>query len=76
MTEEIIKICEDVCMAEISKEDELIAMGMLDSFKIIELVNSLEDKFNIKFSPEEISNMDIFCCVKNIVNFVNDKLSK
>ena len=76
MEEMISKICEDLCCREILPDEELIATGVLDSFRIMELICDLEEKFQIVFLPEEISDLDNLSNVNNIVDFVKRKQSR
>lgn len=73
MKEKILKICCELCHKELSDEEELIATGILDSFKIMELIAILEEEFNIMFSPEEIMELDYFSSVNHIVEIVGRK---
>lgn len=70
MKEKILKICCELCNKELSDEEELIATGILDSFKIMELIASLEEEFNIMFSPEEIMELDHFSSVNRMAEIV------
>ena len=74
--EQILEICEELCCKKITSDEELIASRMLDSFKTIELINSLEEEFYIIFEPEEISGLENFSCVNNICHIVQCKLKR
>lgn len=73
MKEKIIEICRELCCKEISGDEELIASGLLDSFKIMELICSLEEGFHIVFLPEEIMNLDNFETVNRMAEIVSRK---
>lgn len=73
MREKILKICKDLCCKEVAADEQLIITGLLDSYKIMELICSLEGEFQIVFQPEEISELDNFSCVDRIVDIVNHK---
>lgn len=73
MKERVMELCKDLCCKEISEEEQLILSGLLDSYKIMELICSLEEEFHITFTPEEISNLDYFSCVKHIVELIKIK---
>ena len=75
MREKIAKICEDLCCRPISREEELITSGLLDSFKIMELICSLEEAFDITFLPDEIMDLEHFSSVEKLVEFVSSKVS-
>lgn len=76
MKERILEICEDLCCKELAADEQLIITGLLDSFKIMELICSLEEEFHIRFIPEEITNLDHFACVDSIVDLVDIKIKK
>ncbi len=73
MNEKVLKICSELCCRELFVEEELITTGILDSYKLMELVCSLEDEFSITFSPEEIMELDHFSSVNHIVDIVSRK---
>lgn len=73
LKDRILEICNDVCHKELSVDEQLIITGLLDSFKIMELICSLEEEFHIEFLPEEISELDNFSCVNHIINIVVKK---
>lgn len=73
--EKIQEICEELCCRKVLPEEQLIITGLLNSFKIMELVCSLEEEFQITFLPEEISDLDNLSCVDNIADFIKRKLT-
>jgi acyl carrier protein len=73
MKEKILEICRELCCKEVAEDEQLIASGLLDSFKIMELVCSLEEEFHITFLPEEISELDHFSSVNQMVELVREK---
>ena len=73
MTNRIQKICQELCSREIPLDEPLIAEGILDSFKLMELICSLEDEFHILFEPEEIMDLDHFSTVKQMAETVRHK---
>ena len=76
MTDRIQKICREVCGREVEKDELLLASGVLDSFKLMELICSLEDEFHILFEPEEIMELDHFSSVERMAESVGDKVKK
>lgn len=74
MQEKILKICEDLCCRRLLMDEELIKTGLLYSFKIMELICTLEEEFPIVFEPEEISNLEHFSSVNSIGEIVSRKL--
>lgn len=73
MRGEIAGLCRELCCQEVSAEEELIMSGLLDSFKIMELISSLEEKFHIVFNPEEIMDLDHFSTINHIAEIVSMK---
>ncbi len=73
MQERIRNICEELCCRELGEKEELIASGLLDSFKIMELICSLEESFDIVFQPEEITELDNFSCISRIAEITGRK---
>lgn len=73
MKEKIWKLCETICCREIATDEPLIITKILDSFKLMELICSLEEEFHIQFSPEEIMEMDHFSNVDHMVELVSSK---
>lgn len=74
MKERIRNICEELCCKDLFLDEELIETGLLDSFKLMELICSLEAEFQVVFQPEEISNLDNFSCVNSINAVINNKI--
>lgn len=74
MKNKILEICSELCCRELSPDEELIATDILDSFKIMELICSLEEEFDITFLPEEIMDMDHFSCVNRMAAIVDRKV--
>lgn len=75
MQEEILKICEEICGTGISVNEQLIVEGLLDSYGIMELISDLENKFNISFLPEEITDLNNFSSISHILGIVKKKVS-
>lgn len=73
MQEKILEICKELCGKKISVDEELIQTGLLDSFKIMELVCSLEEEYQVVFQPEEIMDLDNFSCVGHMLEIVRKK---
>lgn len=70
MKEKVLKICEEICCTEISMKDSLITTGLVDSYRILEIVNCLEEEFNVVFSPKDITNLANFSCVEAIADCI------
>lgn len=73
MEKKVLSICRKICCREITDEEELILSGILDSFKIMELICELEGLFGITFVPDEIMDMDNFSTVHNMAELVRQK---
>lgn len=73
MQERIMKLCEELCCKQVGTEEQLIAEGMLDSFKLMELICSLEEEFGITFVPDEITELDNFSTINSIVEIIKTK---
>ena len=71
--QKVLEICEELCGRPISPTEELITTGMLNSFKIMELISVLEKEFQIIFLPEEIADLDNLSCIDNILSFIMKK---
>lgn len=76
MQEKILEICRNLCCKEITADEQLLATGLLYSFKIMELICTLEEEFSIVFESEEITNMENFYSVNNIIELVKRKIKK
>lgn len=76
MIERIQKICREVCGREVGKDELLLASGVLDSFKLMELICSLEEEFHILFEPEEIMELDYFSSVGQMAEIVGKKAGR
>lgn len=73
MQEKMIEICQELCCKEVAADEELIVSGLLDSFKIMELICTLEEQFHIVFLPEEIMNLDNFSTINRMTEIVSLK---
>lgn len=73
MEKRILKICEEICCQSISKDEQLLESGLLDSYRIMELAGELETEFQINLMPEELMELENFSCVKNIIKLVAEK---
>lgn len=73
MQEKMIEICQELCCKEVATDEELIVSGLLDSFKIMELICTLEEQFHIVFLPEEIMNLDNFSTINRMTEIVSLK---
>lgn len=67
----IQQLCEELCGKHLTPEEKLLTM--LDSYKLMDLICSLEDEFQITFLPKEIADLDHFSCLNSIVELVESK---
>lgn len=74
MEKKILEICKELCCREISYGEPLITTGILDSYKIMEIMCNLEEEFHITFLPEEISDMENFSTVNNMIALCKRKI--
>lgn len=73
MDKRIAEICENLCLKKLSWDEQLIVSGILDSYQIMELICKLEEEFDIKYEPEEITNLDNFSCINKIIEITKKK---
>lgn len=73
MKKRILEICKEICCQEISEDEQLLAEGLLDSYRIMELASELEMEFQIILTPEDFMELENFSCVKNIIRLVTEK---
>lgn len=73
MKEKIQKICEEICCRDIQPDEQLIVTRVLDSFKLMDLICTLEKEFHLQFLPEEIMELDHFSCVDRITDLIVSK---
>ncbi len=64
-------LCEEACGKQITPEEKLLSM--IDSYKLMDLICSLEDEFHITFLPKEIADLDHFSCMNSIAELVKGK---
>lgn len=75
LKDEIITILNDVDDDIVSYEgSNLLDDGIIDSFTIMEIVNDLSYKMNVKITPSDITE-DNFKTVDAIVTFVSSLLN-
>ncbi len=69
---EVVKsiLQERVDISTLQEDDSLTALG-LDSLDLVEVVLEIEEKLNIEFGADEISELKT---LKDVVNLINTKL--
>lgn len=72
MLEKVIRIIEEVTDKKIDSADMLLfEKGILDSFKIIELISELEDFFEIDIDAKYVIEEN-FCTVSAIERLISE----
>lgn len=72
------EIIESVCETDEIFEDcdmDLVEEGYLDSLGVLSIIMRIEEVFNIRISPADISKEDINT-VNNFMSFINNIASK
>jgi len=54
----------------IQPEDDLLSEGVLDSFGMMKLIRFIEDNFDIKVQPEDMT-IENFTSVETIVRYIS-----
>lgn len=60
---------------EVTDDEELIYSGILDSFNVLELIDYIEEYFNIQFKLEELKEISNFSSVNAICSILNKKVN-
>lgn len=70
MEKEILQILQEIQPAyDFESNSDFIEEGFLDSFDVVQVINELENKFNIKISALDILPEN-FCSIQAIKNLV------
>lgn len=64
------ELCSEYCGCKIELEDELIETKRLSSIRLFELLCELEEMYSIEFSRDEITCVNNFSTVNNMVDIV------
>ena len=76
MHKEIINFLYDDSLKEIfddlNYDDSLLELGIIDSVKMLELINFIEEKFGIKVDEEDLYPEN-FDSINAIVNYIQSK---
>ena len=75
MEKDLKKYLLEISGIEISKNDDIITMGILQSMDYIMLISFIKKKTGIVFSEEDLTK-DNFRSITNIVNLLKRKKSK
>lgn len=75
MREKIIEILAGINdeVLVLSDDDNLLEMDVFDSLDIIELIEVLENRFEITINPEDIT-LENVSTILGIVNLIRDKI--
>ena len=75
MRDEVLEMLCDLNDSIATYEGEnLIEDGMLDSIQIIELVNMIEEQYEIELNPEDVIT-DNFKSIDNIISLIDKMMS-
>ncbi|NBK94268.1 acyl carrier protein [bacterium 1XD21-13] len=74
MEKRVLEICEEICCQKISADEQLLEEGLLDSYRIMELVSELETEFKIVFMPKDLMELENFSSLKKIVKLIVEKI--
>lgn len=78
-SEDLHQILEEVnskgvLKKEISDEDDLFKIGVLDSMAVVQFILAIEKKYSIKITKKDIS-FNTFSSLKKIKSLISSKLS-
>jgi len=65
--------CKHINLDDIDNESDIFRLGFVNSLFAIQIVNFLEEKFNIKFENEDLK-VSNFNTINNICSFLKTKL--
>ncbi|NOX87868.1 MAG: acyl carrier protein [Calditrichaeota bacterium] len=58
--------------AQLDYDDSLLELGIIDSVKMLDLINFIEEKFGIKVEDDDLYPEN-FDSINAIVNYINSK---
>lgn len=76
MKERILEIYQRQCGIIITEDKELIQSRIIESYQLMNVIVDLEEEFGIKFTPDEIGNLDYFKTVNDVERLVIDKINE
>ncbi len=77
MKEKVLEICQEYCDGKIANENEdLFESGLLNSYRLLELLCELENAFSIEFLPEEMNDTEHFSTIVHMVDLIEHKIVK
>lgn len=76
MRERILDICKSICSEDISEDTDLIESGLIDSYTLLAIIDTLEQEFHIEFMPEEIIEFSNFSCIDKMVDICRKKVGE
>ncbi len=63
---------EDKQQSPIGLEDDLLSEGVLDSFGMMKLIRFIEDQFEIKVKPEDMT-IENFTSIETIIRYLKSQ---
>lgn len=73
MEEKILDILDGYLTDNVSADDELLDSKILSSYDLVELICELETLCDIKFTRDDIQNMENWSTINNIINLIKSK---
>lgn len=70
----IENIYAEYCGRKVEYEEEVMDSGLLSSMKLFDLICEVESVFDIQFEKCEMTNIDNFRTIKNVVFLIEAKL--
>lgn len=73
MEEKILDVLKEYLTDNVSADDELLNSKILNSYDLVELICELETLCDIKFTRNDIQNMENWSTINNIINLIKSK---
>lgn len=68
ISKEVLTLVSKAAQKQVSEHEELLASGLIDSISAMDLMLSIQEKFNVEIPFEQVVN--IFANTSNIIEFV------
>ena len=65
----------DLSESEIKGDFDLVKSGLMDSMSFVELVGSMEEKYQVEIDFEKIMEDEKFTTISGLVNLFNDTIN-
>lgn len=76
-SEELVDYITEISNTKIQTDTDLIDQGIIDSFSILQIVNFIEERFNLEIDPEELPIQEfhrVETLVRWVQRLVDDKM--